>query len=283
MSIDNGATYSSNITITQNEQVNVRLTAGQHGSTGSNDPDGWGNPEKGVAIGGKCEWNSDLNLGTPTYETTIADPKFPVNCDMNLGLKRFTLNPGTYTYSLLKITDASGAVSNSGTVQFTVLPDPSLTANRAPVAVAKMSIDNGATYSSSVTVTQGVRVPVRITAGEKGSAGSFDPDGWDTPDKGVSIGGGTIDWNNNLWLGEPRFEKTFTNPLSPSSADMNLGDKTFTLAPGTYTYNLLRITDAGGLVSNIGSVTLTVVPNPVTPTPTVTPGDINPGGFEETR
>ncbi|MDA1169133.1 MAG: hypothetical protein O3A36_02235, partial [bacterium] len=61
------------------------------------------------------------------------------------------------------------------------------------------------------------------------------------------------------WLGEPRFEKTFTNPKSPGATEMNLGYKIFTLAPGTYTYNLLKITDAGGLVSNIGTVELTVL------------------------
>jgi hypothetical protein len=261
MSIDGGKTYSSKITVTQGVAVNVRLSAGEKGSNGSFDPDGWGSPAYGVSLGGKIEWNSDLNLGAPTYEKTFTSPLTPSHADMDLGSKVFTVAPGTYTYNLLRITDRAGAVSNIGTVEFTVLP--SSKDNRAPVAIAKMSIDGGP-YSSEITVTQGVPVNVAITAGEKGSKGSFDPDGWDTAGKGVSKGG-KIEWNNNLYLAEPRFEKTFANPKSPSNADMNLGRKIFTLTPGTYTYNLLKITDAGGLVSNIGAITFTVVRPPCNP------------------
>lgn len=292
MSIDNGATYSSNITVTQGIRVPVRITAGEKGGAGSFDPDGWDTVSKGVSKGGKIEWNNNLWLGEPKFEKTFPSPATPSSADMILGDKIFTLAPGTYTYNLLKITDAGGLVSNTGTVTLTVLANPDPNANRSPFAAAKMSIDGGKTYSSNVTVTQGVRVPVRITAGEKnGQSGSYDPDGWDTANTGVSTGG-KIEWNNNLWLGEPRFEKTFSNPTVPSSADMDLGEKTFTLAPGTYTYNLLRITDASGYISNIGTVTLTVLKNTGTPTVTPTPtsaitptptSPFNPGGFEEVR
>ena len=255
----NGGSYSSDITVTQGVPVAVAVSAGEHGSRGSFDPDGWATPLKGVSPGGKIEWNSDLNLGEASFETLFTNPEKPISADMDLGQKTFTLSPGKYTYKLLKITDAAGSVSNIGTVNVTIVANTAPPKNRAPFAIAKMSINGGA-YSSKVTVIQGAPVSIRITAGEKGKKGSFDPDGWDKEAWGVSKGG-TIEWNSDLNLGDPTFEKTFKNPKFPSSADMNLGKKTFTLAPGDYTYKLLKITDADGLVSNIGTVEVTVLPN----------------------
>src|SRR3989344_4276294 len=251
----NGGTYSSAVTVTRGVPVTVAITAGERGSAGSFDPDGWATPLKGVAPGGKIEWNSDLNLGPPTYERTFTNPALPLSADMNLGQKTFTLAPGRYTYNMLRITDAGGLVSNIGTVELTVLANPN--ENRPPIAIAKMSINQGE-YRSNVTVPKGVPVNVRITAGEYGSPGSTDPDGWATPVKGVASGG-KIEWNSDLNLGSPTYETVFSNPLIPLRADMDLGQKTFTLALGTYTYNLLKITDASGAVSNVGTVELTVV------------------------
>jgi hypothetical protein len=132
--------------------------------------------------------------------------------------------------------------------------------NRPPVAIAKMSVDGGATYSTTVTVRRHELVNVRLSAGEKGSAGSYDPDKWDNPKQGVSIGG-KIEWNADLDTDhQTTYEYMKKNPAYPISADLNLGMKNFTRAPGTYTYNLLKITDAAGAVSDIGTVTVIVLP-----------------------
>ena len=107
---------SSNITVTRGEPVQISLHA-----TGSSDPDGWNNSTLGVSNGGKCEWNSDLNQGVPTFERTVSSPNNPDDCNITLGETTFHDAPGTYTYNLLRITDAAGGVSNNGSVTVTVV------------------------------------------------------------------------------------------------------------------------------------------------------------------
>jgi hypothetical protein len=158
-------------------------------------------------------------------------------------------------------------------------------ANTPPVAVAKFRVldATNAPASSSITVTRGVPVNLELNA-----EGSSDPDGWTTPNRGVSSNG-FCEWNSDLNQGTATFETNRPNPSSPSTCNASIGPRTFNDAPGTYTYNLLRITDASGAVSNIGNASVTVVAPSTTvvtptPTPTVTVTPIfNPGGFVDTR
>ena len=142
ISAGNGA-FGSSITVEQGTPVSIKLSA-----NGSSDPDGWTTPSKGVSQGGKCEWNSDLNQGTPTFETTIADPSSPAACQISLGTLTFNDAPGTYTYKLLRITDAAGAQSNNGTVSVTVVakgsptPTPNPTASASPSATPAFGSGN---------------------------------------------------------------------------------------------------------------------------------------------
>lgn len=150
--------------------------------------------------------------------------------------------------------------------------------NQAPVAVATISGD-GTNFADSITVSQGQPVSVWLSA-----AGSSDPDGWTHPTNGVSSGG-RCEWNGDLAQGsftaQPNF--TVTNPASPTSCDATTQamSKTFNDPPGTYTYQVLRITDAAGAASTPDTVSVTVqapvTPGPGSPSPTppVTPG---PGG-----
>src|SRR3989344_6976471 len=184
----------------------------------------------------------------------------------------------TYTYAITCTNTASGA---TGTDTVNIVVDAP---SGVPIAIAKMSID-GITYSNSITVTQNVPYTIYLTAGEHGNPpGSSDPDGWDHPLAGVSEGG-NIKWNSDLNLGAATFETTYSNPQFPTDADMNLGQKTFTLAPSgsPYTYNLLQITDATGNVSPIGTVNVTVVSATPSPSPSPSPSFNPGGGFEETR
>ena len=126
-----GVNYASSITVTQGVATPVYLSA-----AGSNDPNGWTDATNGVynssgPNGGKCEWNSDLNQGAPTYETTVNNPETSANCNLDKwkmdqydgnpdGLITFNDAPGTYFYSVLRITDKPGATSNVPTVSVTV-------------------------------------------------------------------------------------------------------------------------------------------------------------------
>jgi hypothetical protein len=154
-----------------------------------------------------------------------------------LGLITFNDNPGTYTYNALRITDAAGAVSSVATISVTVM-NP--VGSQAPVAVAKFIV-NGGLPSSSITVTRGVPVTIDLDA-----SASSDPDGWTTPGTGVSQGG-KCEWNTNLDQSKPAsFKQTILNPTTPAACNISLGTLTFNDAPGTYSYTLLRITDASG-------------------------------------
>lgn len=117
-----GSTYANSITVAQGVSTHVYLAASK--GAGSSDPDGWADANFGVSSGGKCDWNSDLNQGAPTYETTVNSPASAAACDIDLGNKTFNDTVGTYTYSVLRITDKPGAVSNIATVQVTVVAGP---------------------------------------------------------------------------------------------------------------------------------------------------------------
>lgn len=133
ISAANGA-FGSSITVEQSTPVSIKLSA-----NGSSDPDGWTTPGTGVSQGGKCEWNSDLNQGAPTFESTVVDPSSPAACQISLGTLVFNDVPGTYTYNLLRITDAAGAQSNNGAVSVTVVAKGSPTPTASPTATASPS------------------------------------------------------------------------------------------------------------------------------------------------
>ena len=127
--------------------------------------------------------------------------------------------------------------------------------NQAPIAVATISKD-GVTYADSITVTRGVATPIYLSA-----AGSSDPNGWTDATNGVSSGG-KCEWNYDLNQGTPpSFEVTKNNPSSASDCNnftSNGTTTTFNDAPGTYTYQVLRITDKPGAVSNVDTVQVVI-------------------------
>ncbi|MBI4137702.1 MAG: hypothetical protein HY472_00445, partial [Candidatus Sungbacteria bacterium] len=112
--------FTSNITVTRGVPTSIYLTARR-----SDDSNGWTHPQFGVSNGGRCEWNSDLNQGTPTFERTINNPASAQSCDISLGNLTFNDAPGTYTYQVLRIVDAAGAVSRTDTIRVRVENPPS--------------------------------------------------------------------------------------------------------------------------------------------------------------
>ena len=111
-----GVSFSNSVNVVRGQPVSLWLAV-----TGSVDPDGWTANPGGVAIGGKCEWNSDLNQGAPTFETTINNPASSAACAIPLGSMIFNDAFGTYTYNVLRITDNTGGSSNIATVQVQVV------------------------------------------------------------------------------------------------------------------------------------------------------------------
>ncbi len=127
ISADNSS-FGLQVTVRRGVPAFIKLSA-----SGSSDPDIWTTPLLGVSQGGKCEWNSDLNTGTITYETTVSSPAGPSSCNIDLGYLTFNDPPGWYLYPVLRITDASSGVSNVASVTVIVndsdnptpTPDPS--------------------------------------------------------------------------------------------------------------------------------------------------------------
>jgi len=184
----------------------------------------------------------------------------------------------TYTYTITCTNTASGRTgTDTASIAVNALAGD---ANKAPVAVATIGL-NGGVGSSTVTVQQGV--PVQVTLGAEGSS---DPDGWTAATKGVSTGG-KCEWNSDLNQGSPTYEQAIQNPPTPASCNISLGSLTFNDAPGSYTYQLLKITDAAGATSNSGAATVIVTDGPTpTPSPILNVAPTTPpnnGGFEETR
>jgi len=138
--------YSTPLTVTKGQPVTLYFFADKDvngDGKASLDPDGWTNSANGVTSTGKCEWNIDLNQGTPTFEIggTTFSPLSAGAC--NKGPYTYTFNdvPGTYEYQMLRITDSKGAQSNVSRIKVTVLP-------------ADTALQSGAASNSSVSSGQ---------------------------------------------------------------------------------------------------------------------------------
>ena len=119
ISID-GVTYTNFLTVVRGTTyTNFRFSADRDvngDAVASYDPNGWTDATNGVSSGGKCDWNSDLNQGAPTFETTINNPASPASCNSGPYTKTFNDTPGDYVYQVLRITDRLGAQSNVSSV-----------------------------------------------------------------------------------------------------------------------------------------------------------------------
>jgi murein DD-endopeptidase MepM/ murein hydrolase activator NlpD len=255
--------YDNPITVTRGQSVTLYFSADKDvngDGKASLDPNGWTDADNGVSLGGKAEWNTDLNPGAPTFEKTISNPSSPG--DANIGPFTYTFNdaPGTYEYQMLRITDRKGAISNVSKIRIKVVAG----ANQTPIAEAGFNTSSSGTpygYDNPLTVTRGQSVNLYFFANKDvngDGVASIDPDGWTDADNGVSSGG-KVEWNTDLNQGAPTFEKTISNPSSPG--DANIGPLTYTFndAPGTYEYQMLRITDRKGVISNVSKIRIKVV------------------------
>ena len=130
------------------------------------------------------------------------------------------------------------------------------TPNNPPIANATISKD-GITYANVITVTQGVATPIYLAASSAAGVSS-DPDGWAHATFGMSGGTAKCDWNRDLNQGAAVYEAPVNTPATAAACNISLGNLTFNDVPGTYTYNVLRLTDRAGGVSNVDTVQVQV-------------------------
>mgnify|MGYP001619618085 FL=1 len=77
-----------------------------------------------ISSDGRCEYNSDLNQGTPTFEAAINDPENPEACTVSIGKLTFFDKPGVYRYGVLRLAQNNGKVSNIGYINIAVNEPP---------------------------------------------------------------------------------------------------------------------------------------------------------------
>ena len=209
------------------------------------------------------------NLETLTGDTPSGTVSFWVSNPGNTNIWfRFYVNGPTADTFVAYIDNVSvfgeydGVINKGPLIRSNSFTAPVCSASgAAPVANATISKD-GVNYSNLITVVQGV--PTRIyLAASSGGGVSSDPDVWTAALGGVSSGGGKCEWNRDLDQGSPpSFEPPpIMNPNSPADCNISLGSLTFNDPVGTIrTYEVLKITDNGGLSSNIDFVQVKVDP-----------------------
>lgn len=120
-----GKSFSKSIRVTRGKTVNIRLSAGadingdkkvSRDSTG-----GWSSL---MSNGGRCDWNYDLNQGTPTFDTTVSNSNSASDCDIDLGQVTFYDKPGVYTYGALRLVQSDGKVSGVSNINIAVEDPP---------------------------------------------------------------------------------------------------------------------------------------------------------------
>ena len=182
-----------------------------------------------------------------------------------------------YTYNVYFVDVDGNPPIETASGSFTT-PDCARGGGNAPIAEAGISKD-GSLFSTSISVLRGVPVQIWFSA-DKDVTGdgisSRDPDGWNNLANGVSSGG-LCEWNVDLASPGFAVQRTVRDPASPASCNLGPLAKTFNDAPGTYLYEVLRITDAAAFESNISTVFVTVT-SPVSVSLIANPPIINPGG-----
>ncbi|MDE2001232.1 MAG: hypothetical protein KGI60_01530 [Patescibacteria group bacterium] len=126
-----GTHFSRSIRVTRGQQVHVWLGAAYDvngdGKASRDSQGGWSL----MSTNGKCDWNYDLNQGTPTFDVAIPNPATAKDCTVDLGQLTFFDQPGVYTYGVLQLIQADGGVSNIANISVAVDPPPPPTS--APV------------------------------------------------------------------------------------------------------------------------------------------------------
>ncbi len=166
---------------------------------------------------------------------------------------------GTFIYKMYcpGLSPSNDAVTV--TVTGTTVIGTGASAVRLPIAEASASVD-GKTFTNSIRVIRGRPTHVWLSAshdvtGDK-RASRDAIGGWARVQEGRCL------VNYDLNQGTPTFEGVVFYPEGPQDCDVELGDRIFNDAPGTYRYGVLRLAQGDGLISDIGYITVVVVSPP---------------------
>ncbi len=163
-----------------------------------------------------------------------------------------SVSPISDTTFTLACTGLGGSDQESATVLI----------NHPPIAKATISKDD-VSYSDSITVVKGEATPIWLAA-SSGAGVSDDPDVWSDTMRGVAGLAGKCEWSNlaNITKSQP-LQATDCNLTNLETDDPDgSGTRVFNDPPGTYSYDVLKVTDNMGL-SSTGAVSVTVLPAPI--------------------
>ncbi len=120
-----GENFSRSIRVTKGEPVNIWVSAATDvngdGRASRDETGGWTSL---MSLGGRCEWNTDLSQGEPTFEAGVFDPQSVEECTASLGELTFYDEPGVYQYGLLRLVQNDGKVSDVSYVNIAVNDPP---------------------------------------------------------------------------------------------------------------------------------------------------------------
>lgn len=120
-----GENFSRSIRVTKGEPTRIWVSAATDvngdGRASRDETGGWTSL---MSLGGRCEWNTDLNQGEPTFEAGVFDPQSVEECTASLGELTFYDEPGVYNYGLLRLVQNDGKVSAISYVNIAVNDPP---------------------------------------------------------------------------------------------------------------------------------------------------------------
>ena len=137
-----GKDFSRSIRVIRGEPVKIWLGAAYDADGDKRiSRDDTGRWTSAMSLGGRCEWNSDLNQGTPIFDGRVPDPQNPEECTVYLGELTFFDRPGIYRYGALRLVQNDGKISNISYINIAV-NDPPLPTS-APIIDLKINKQDG--------------------------------------------------------------------------------------------------------------------------------------------
>ncbi|MBU6142159.1 hypothetical protein KGO95_03555 [Patescibacteria group bacterium] len=148
-----GKTFTRSVHITRGVPTHVWLSAAydanRDGHVSQDATGGWTGL---MSAGGHCDWNYDLNQGTPTFDVAIPNPVAVQDCTVDLGTLTFFDQPGVYAYGVLRLVQSDGKVSNISSINVAVDAPPAPTS--APVITMSVNgMQNQATLAAPAAYT----------------------------------------------------------------------------------------------------------------------------------
>ena len=119
-----GVMYGRSIRVVRGKPVSLWVSASRDlngDNKASRDASGgWSE----IQDGGQCQFNIDLNSGTPTFEGVVNEPVESEMCNVPFGEKIFNDPPGVYRYGVLRLVQGDGKISSIAYINVAVVNPP---------------------------------------------------------------------------------------------------------------------------------------------------------------